>query len=272
MKKALILLLILGIGYVIVLPLWRNWRFNSLERDGIDAFRERRWSDAARLLENAAQYAGDTEQGWYNLGLARSRMGDLKGAEVALKKAISIDFNEPNAIMALADVQLRLGDYAGAEDLAQANIRFSPDNADAYYVLGCVYAQTKRVTNAVEAYQQSIHYRPENAAARYDLGWCYATLGKYEDARKELEESVRLAPGDTVSHLLLGRVLVNLGDRSGADQQQRVLRSLDRRAAIDLLELIKQAASRSVTKSTNELSSFELNLHSLSDRGTESGP
>jgi tetratricopeptide (TPR) repeat protein len=271
-KKALILLLILGVGYVIVLPLWRNWRFNSLQRDGIEAYRDSRWSDAARLFENAAQYAGDTEQAWVNLGLARSRMGDLEGAEVAFKKAISINFNDPRAILALANLQLRLGDYAGAEDLARASIGLRPDNADTYYILGCVYAQTKRLTNAVEAYQQSIHYQPENGPARYDLGWCYANLGKYEDARKELDESVRLTPSDPASHLLLGRVLVTLGDMPGADQQQRLLRDLDKRAATDLLELIKRTAARSVKQSTNELSSVELNLHSLSDRGTEGGP
>ncbi|HTS19390.1 MAG TPA: tetratricopeptide repeat protein [Verrucomicrobiae bacterium] len=251
MKRLLLFALVLLVGYVVIPPIWRSWRGSSLEKQGLAAFQDERWAEAARLFEKAAQYSDDSPQPWYNLGLARVKMGDLRGASSALKKAVSIDFNQPDTLLLLAYTQLGLGEYAGAEDLAEATLRFKPNSAGAYYVLGCVYAQTKRITNAIDAYRQSILEEPGNASARYNVGYCYANLNRNEEARVELEESVHLAPSDISAHLLLGRVYANLGNIPAADEQQRTLRKLDRRAAVELLEYIEKKVNGPGAKSVD---------------------
>jgi tetratricopeptide (TPR) repeat protein len=268
-KRVLVFVLLLLVGYAVVLPLWRSWRASSLEQKGIEAAREERWPEAARLFEKATAYADDFAGAWYNLGLARLRMNNLEGAAAAFKKELSINFNEPNGLVALGQTQLQLGDYAGAEDSANGVLRLHPTSGLAYYVLGEVYFQTKRMTNAIDAYQQVLRYDEQNAAgAHYNLGRCYAAIGQYPDARKELQEAVRLKPSVLESRLLLGRVLARLGDFAGADEQQRALRAIDRRAAVELLEYIQRTASVSSAKessASNAAFSSSLNLGDSSD-------
>lgn len=275
-KRVLLLILLLLVGYVVALPPWRSWRASSLARKGIEAAREERWPEAARSFEKATTYADDFAGAWYNLGLARLRMHNLEGAAAAFKKELSINFNEPNGLVALGQTQLLLGDYAGAEDSANGVLRFHPTSGVAYYVLGEAYFQTKRMTNAIDAYQQVLQYDQQNAAgAHYNLGRCYAAIDQYADARKELQEAVRLKPSVLESRLLLGKILVRLGDFDGADEQQRALRPIDRRAAAELLEYIQRSASVTSAKgssASNAPFSSSLNLGDSSDRKAGIGP
>ncbi len=276
MKRLLVITLVLLVGYFVALPLWRSWRANALEGQGIEATREERWPEAVRLFEKAVDYQDDSSQLWYNLGLARLRVNDLEGAAAAFKKELSINFNEPEGLAFLGQTQLQLGDYAGAEDSAEGVLRLHPNNGVAFFVLGEVYFQTKRMTNAIDAYQQVLRYDEKDAAgARYNLGRCYAAIGRYSEARNELQEAIRLKPSMMESRLLLGRVLTALGDFSGADEQQRALRAMDRRAAVELLEYIQRAANVSGVKTSNTFNttfSSQPNLQDSSEKKAATVP
>ena len=124
----------------------------------------------------------------------------------------------------------------------------------------------------LEAYRQYLLYEPNEPGAHYNLGACYAAVGQYADARQELGECARLRPSDVGTRLLLGKVLAKLGDIDGANEQQRVLRRLDRRASVELLEFVQRLASTSSSQSTGTSFSVGLNPEAPSAQKTGGTP
>jgi len=51
------------------------------------------WLEIARRFEIATRIEPDLAQAWNNLGVARSRLGDVEGAEVAYERAIALSSN-----------------------------------------------------------------------------------------------------------------------------------------------------------------------------------
>jgi len=64
---------------------------------------------ALRHLELAVRLAPDLEQGWINLGVARSRSGDLDGALDAYQRALVIQPGHPSALTNMAYVYQQMG-------------------------------------------------------------------------------------------------------------------------------------------------------------------
>ena len=106
----------------------------------------------------------------------------------------------------LAYCREQLGDLEGAERAVREVLGREPRDATALNFLGYLLADhNRKLEEAHDMIQQAVDQEPDNGAFIDSLGWIYYRLGRLRDAREQLERAARLTGGDPV-------VLEHLGD------------------------------------------------------------
>ncbi len=126
----------------------------------------------------------------------------------------------PNSIPLLysrAMVLDRLGDVAGAEQALRAILALEKDNVDALNALGYNLANRGVQLAEAEGYlQRAMALLPGNAAITDSIGWLYFRLGEHEKALAYLREALQIAGYDAEIAAHLGEVLWVLGKQARA--------------------------------------------------------
>jgi len=136
-------------------------------KKGVDLIRHDKFDEAIAEFDKVIAANPKSASGYYNLGFAYDKKGDLEKAISNFSKAIEID-------LALTDAYYNRG-FAyykkGAFDSAIADynkvIEISPGSADAYYGLGLVYSKKGDSEKAISEYTKAIKART-NFALAYD--------------------------------------------------------------------------------------------------------
>jgi tetratricopeptide (TPR) repeat protein len=141
----------------------------------------------------------------------RGREAEQVWAETAAR------FPEHNGVaFDLAACRERLGDLAGAEAAVRDVLRREPDNATALNFLGYLWADHNlNLDQAVDFIARALALDPDNGAYVDSLGWAFYRLGRLAEARLHLERAARLTGGDAV-------VLEHLGDVYNALQLKQL--------------------------------------------------
>jgi len=146
------------------------------------------WAESQRRFPRVSSVSLD-------LALCREKLGDLEGAEVAVRDVLS---NEP-------------------------------DNPVALNFLGYLFADHDRnLDEAVRLILKALALEPDNAAFIDSLGWAYFRLGKLPEARASLERAIRLSGGDPVIYEHLGDVYRDLQLKDLARDQYKKSLSYDK--------------------------------------------
>jgi tetratricopeptide (TPR) repeat protein len=162
--------------------------------------------------------------------LARGYEGADRLAEAEQVWAAALERHPMLSALAfdLALCREKLGDLAGAEAAVRDVLEREPDNATALNFLGYLFADHNRnLEEAVELIQRALEQDPENGAYLDSLGWAYYRLGRLEEARRYLERALVLSGGDPVIHEHLGDVYKDLRLEDLARDQYRLSLSLD---------------------------------------------
>ena len=131
-----------------------------------------RLRDAERVWREAAQKFPGVDGLVFDLALCREKLGDLEGAETAVRDVLARE----------------------------------PANPTALNFLGYLLADhNRKLSEAVGLIQQALAIDPNNGAYLDSLGWAYYRLGRLSDARVQLERAILLAD-DPVIHEHLGDV------------------------------------------------------------------
>jgi class 3 adenylate cyclase/TolB-like protein/Flp pilus assembly protein TadD len=149
--------------------------------------------DNARLLALMAHVlVGDVLNGWNNAGQA-----EVKRAETAAKKAISLDGNVALAHFALGYVHRLNGVHQTALDSFKEAIRIDPNFARAYAQAANALVFLGRPKEAIPMVEQALELSPNDPAIGVFLwvkGRAHFTLGDYPKAIEALAESARVRP------------------------------------------------------------------------------
>jgi tetratricopeptide (TPR) repeat protein len=140
--------------------------------------------------------------------LARFYEHEKRGADAEKAWAAAVARFPGNNGLAfdLAACRERIGDIDGAETAVRDVLNREPDNPTALNFLGYLWADHGRnLEEAVELIARALARDPENGAYIDSLGWAYFRLGRLAEARVQLERAARLTHGDPV-------VLEHLGD------------------------------------------------------------
>jgi Flp pilus assembly protein TadD len=142
-----------------------------------------------RAIELEPQ-AKSTAAVWNNLGLVALAKGRDQEAFAAFAQAAQLDSGHREAHLNQALVYLDCGDYARAERELRRAVDIDGDDPDALVALGVALRGLRRFDEARAAYERALVLRPGHPSALYDLGVLYMdfqpdkvkareTLGRY---------------------------------------------------------------------------------------------
>ena len=128
----------------------------------------------------------------------------------------------------LAACREKLGDLAGAEAAVRDVLRREPDNPTALNFLGYLWADHGRnLEQAMELITRALAQKPDDGAFLDSLGWVYYRLGRLSEARNQLERAASLTGGDAVVLEHLGDVYKDLTLKDLAVKQYRLCLAAD---------------------------------------------
>ncbi len=123
----------------------------------------------------------------------------------------------------------KLGDLSGAEAAVRDVLARQPEHPAALNALGYLWADHDRnLEEAVRMIQKALETDPENGAYLDSLGWAYYRLGRLQDARELLERALVRSGGDAVIHEHLGDVYKALRLNGLARDQYRMTLAPDK--------------------------------------------
>lgn len=159
---------------------------------GAEATQRGQVGDALSWLEYAVQLDPELPSAWVNLGVARRRVGDFHGAEIAYKEALALD----------------------------------PATHSAYQNLAALLRQQSRIAEA-EGYEEELRRSPlRNPYTYLALGDISRQGGRFDDARRFYRRAVTLGREDPETHAALGQLAVATGDLGAARKLLRKARQL----------------------------------------------
>jgi tetratricopeptide (TPR) repeat protein len=107
------------------------------------------------------------------LGLARSRLGDLPGAESAYRKALTLHPNYPHTHNNLAIVFRRMGRAKEAIEALNSALYLYPGFPEAHNNMGQAFRDLGRYDEAIASYERALPLRQDVPQIYYNLGEAY---------------------------------------------------------------------------------------------------
>jgi Flp pilus assembly protein TadD len=110
----------------------------------------------------------------------------------------------------------RAGDLKSAEVELRRAVDLAPDNPDYLADLGGVLGMQQKLAEAGAYFEKALRIDPGNLTVRRDLATNQWQMGRLHEAKANLERIQKSKPGDPPTILLLGMVTENLGDYAKA--------------------------------------------------------
>jgi tetratricopeptide (TPR) repeat protein len=159
----------------------------------------------------------------YMVGVLFDHKGDLNAAAESLRKAIRLNPQYAEALLALATVYERSGDYDRSRELAERAATVSRGGSGSLDVttrgklanlqaaVGDAYLEAGERREAIEAYRKALDRCPEFHDIRHRLGMVLREAGLSHQALKEFKRVLRANPGFTHARVQLGLTYYSLG-------------------------------------------------------------
>jgi tetratricopeptide (TPR) repeat protein len=166
--------------------------------------------EALALDPRSAEWAGDVAE-------FTIRAGDRKrGEEMIGGLARSED---PERVLAAADVWTRLKDFAAASKVAREGTGRFPESAELLFRLGSSLERAGEVSAAEDGFQKLLRMRPNDGPTQNYLGYMWADRGvKLEEAYALLQKAVAREPRNGAYLDSLGWACFRLGKIEAAER------------------------------------------------------
>ncbi len=150
-------------------------------------------AEAIAILEPLARAQPRWARAQLDLGLALGRAGRGDEALAALRRAVALQPDLPQAWRALGDHLGAIGDSAGADAAYAHHVRHS--TRDPALLQAATALHENRIPEAEALLRAQLKRVPTDVAAIRMFAELAARLGRYEDAEHLLERCLELAPG-----------------------------------------------------------------------------
>ncbi len=160
----------------------------------------------------------------YGYGLVLARTGNLKDAEINLKKALEKRAFDSHLLKDLGRIYFLDGRYEEALKTLEASLSIAPDDMECLFFLGRTQTGLGRYGNAENTFEKLIEKDPDYNQALYFLGDAYGRHGRMADA-----------------HYYLGLYYKNEGDFKNAEfHLKRALKTNDPDKKLKIKEILKK--------------------------------
>jgi len=182
----------------------------------IDAIRAEDARTAYDWAVKALEQDEHSGLGWYLLGIALERAGDLVNSIRAYEAALKLLPDHGEVACDLGRLAHRLGMAPQAEDLYRRFLARYPDDAEAANNLACAIRDQGRVDEAIELLRPAIVKTPDNAMLWNTLGSIISDQGDFPNAQVFFAEALRLNPAFAKARHNLASTLLMQDDIEGA--------------------------------------------------------
>jgi protein O-mannosyl-transferase len=170
-----------------------------------------RWRDSFTLFEHTLAVTPPNPRIEHNLGVALGASDRYDEAAAHFQKALQIDPNFYDGLVALGVTLAHQGRMPEAIEYFQAAIRSQPDASKAHVQLAHALWAQKRDQEALEQLERTSPLAQKDPDIRADLGLALALVGRTEEAIEQLHEALRLNPNNAEAHNNLGLALLASG-------------------------------------------------------------
>jgi tetratricopeptide (TPR) repeat protein len=172
--------------------------------------------DAIRLLEPLAKRHPDSPAVHFSLGNAYRAAGLLKAAETALKRAILLQPNFPDALNSLGLVLHKLNDRDRAAQVYERAILLDSGFVEARLNLADLLFDNCQFEAAVQQLRGALAIDPQSARLHHRLGVALEQQHKYKEAVGSHTSAITLDPTLVEAYVSLSSALCGLGKADDA--------------------------------------------------------
>jgi tetratricopeptide (TPR) repeat protein len=201
------------------------------------AYRERRYADAVEGFTAYTAHRPGNAWGFYMLGLASWKVGDLPGAEQAFRQALTIDSTHVKSYLNLSRVLLDAGQPDSAIDALNAVLQIDESLGVAYRLMGRAHDAKGELDQAVTAYHEALVLDSTDVWSMNNLGLVLIHQQAFDEALRPLARAVQLSPEVATFQNNLGMALERTGHYTQAAEAYRAAISADSgrtKAAVNL--------------------------------------
>ena len=177
--------------------------FRSLGKRGVDSFEVhyylgraytamRRWREAAREYELAAERLPAYSAAWRGLGESRVAMKDYAGAATAFEKLASISPRDALARVQLGEAYRNLGRADDAVRVMREALALDPKPASYWNSLGMVLGGSGRMAEAEQAFGEAVARDASNPQYLYNRGLALQRIGRDAEAIQQFRRAAEL--------------------------------------------------------------------------------
>jgi tetratricopeptide (TPR) repeat protein len=170
-----------------------------------------RWRDSFTLFEHTLAVTPPNFHIEYNLGMALGASGRYDDAAAHFEKALRIDSNFYDGLVAMGVTCAVQGRLPEAIHYFQTAIRSQPDAPKAHAQLAQALWKQNRDEAALEEMRRALQLTPKDADIRADFGLALALADKLPEAIEQFHEALRLNPNSAEIHNNLGLALLASG-------------------------------------------------------------
>ncbi|MGA7952678.1 MAG: tetratricopeptide repeat protein [Gloeobacterales cyanobacterium] len=159
-------------------------------------------ADSPKVQESIPELR--TVDSYLKEGLKLYQKGDIKGAELALQKAINL---EPGNAALHSNLGIVLADQNRFKESIREYreaVRLSPQNPVFHNNLGNVLSRTGDLQGASVEYREAIRLNPKYALAYFNLGTALGSLREFENSNAAYKKAIVLEPKLAPAYANLG--------------------------------------------------------------------
>ena len=183
-------------------------------------FQRRNWQAALSPLIAATQEDAASARPQYALGLLLIEVSEAEKAKAKgnFERAMSIDTDWSEPVIALARWQLDAKGIPEARTLGTQAVKLDPTLPDAYRVVAAGAMAAKDYGAAQESLKLAVEFDPEDYISWLDLGEAHRLGGNAQEAIPAVEKAAALRPELAEPRIRLGTAYEALGDLAKANE------------------------------------------------------
>lgn len=176
----------------------------DFNEQGILAFQEKRYEDAAQLFTQAIEVEPENAIGYVNFGNLLAVLDDTERAERFFQKAITVDETMATAYYGLANLYYNVERYAEAVKLYEKAVQHNIQGADVYYMMGKCFEKLENPKLALPYLQRATELAPEDMQIRLAYAIVLCALEMFDEGKKELDFMIEQDWNNADAHYNLG--------------------------------------------------------------------
>ena len=163
---------------------------------GFALLEQERAEDAIKELLIGLEINPADHKGWYQLGRAYEKKGELKQAAGAFSQCLSLKPDFSDARFLLAMIFAKGGQLREAETELQTYLKSNPKQENAWNNLGNIQFMTKNFAGAMSSYQQAAELAPQRPDVWLNLANLQLEQQQISSGLAYFEQALKLKPED----------------------------------------------------------------------------